>query len=134
MLKSNFMKQMFYMLLLSAYMTISSSLLATNNSDNKVKLPVLWDFGADRCIPCKMMAPILEKMEKELKGQLIVKFTDVWKSENIKCAKDNDIKSIPTQIFFDENGKELWRHVGFISEKDILAKCKSAGYDLIPKP
>ena len=93
------------------------------------KFPILWDFGAEKCIPCKKMAPILDQMAKEYKDRFIVKFTDVWMPENAQEAKEYKISSIPTQIFLDKNGKELWRHVGFISKEDILAKWKSLGYD-----
>ena len=96
------------------------------DSDN---LPMLWDFGAKKCIPCKKMAPMLDKLEENYKGYFIVKFTDVWMSENVQLAKQHGIQSIPTQIFFDKNGKELWRHVGFFSKDNILSKWKSLGYD-----
>jgi thioredoxin 1 len=100
------------------------------STKKEAKLPLLLDFGAEKCIPCKKLAPILEEMEKEYKGVLLVKFVDVWKQENVAEAKKYKINSIPTQIFFDEKGKELWRHVGFISKEDMLKKWKELGYDL----
>lgn len=108
--------------------TLSVTTFAGKQKDIQ-KLPVLWDFGAKKCRACKMMAPILEKMKVEYKGKLIVRFTDVWIRENVQLAKEHGIKSIPTQIFLNENGKELWRHTGYISEEDILAKWKSLGYN-----
>jgi thioredoxin 1 len=96
----------------------------------EAKLPQLLDLGAKKCIPCKKMAPILDGLEKEYKGILIVKFIDVWVKENAAEAKKYEISSIPTQIFFDKEGKELWRHVGFISKEDILKKWKELGYNL----
>lgn len=92
-------------------------------------LPKLLDLGATQCIPCKMMAPILEEMKKEYAGRMEVEFIDVWQKENAEKAKKYGIESIPTQIFFDTAGKELWRHVGFISKEDILAKWKELGFD-----
>jgi thioredoxin 1 len=109
-----------------------SKATADNNSkdsEKEKKLPLLLDLGAEKCIPCKMLAPILEEMKKEYKGVLIVKFIDVWKPENVAEGKKYKIETIPTQIFFDENGKELWRHVGFISKEDMLKKWKELGYD-----
>lgn len=94
--------------------------------------PKLLDLGADKCIPCKEMAPILEELKKEYAGVLEVEFIDVWKPENQQAAEKYGIKSIPTQIFFDPEGKELWRHAGFISREDILKKWKELGYDLKP--
>jgi thioredoxin 1 len=91
-------------------------------------LPRLVDLGADKCIPCKMMAPILEQLKSEYEGTLIVDFIDVWK--NPDEAPKYNIKLIPTQIFYDASGKERFRHEGFISKEDILAKWKELGVDL----
>jgi thioredoxin 1 len=91
-------------------------------------LPRLVDLGADKCIPCKMMAPILEQLKSEYEGTLIVDFIDVWKNPD-EGPKYN-IKLIPTQIFYDASGKERFRHEGFISKEDILAKWKELGVDL----
>ena len=88
-------------------------------------LPKLIDLGADKCIPCKMMAPTLEELRKEYAGEFEVVFIDVWK--NPSAAKEFGIKIIPTQIFFDADGKELYRHQGFISKEDILARWKELG-------
>lgn len=93
-----------------------------------VALPKLLDLGADQCIPCKMMVPVLEELSKTYQGKLDVEFIDVWKPENQEKAKAYGIESIPTQIFFDSAGKELWRHVGFISTEDILKKWQEFGY------
>lgn len=76
------------------------------------------DLGAKKCIPCKMMAPVLEKMEKVYKEKAAIVFIDVW--ENREQAYRFKIRAIPTQIFFDKNGKEVYRHVGFMSEKEII--------------
>jgi thioredoxin 1 len=91
-------------------------------------LPVLVDLGADKCIPCKMMAPILEELKSEYDGRLIVDFIDVWK--NPDEAPKYGVKLIPTQIFFDALGKELFRHEGFISKEDILSKWAELGVEL----
>lgn len=92
------------------------------------KLPRLVDLGATKCIPCKMMAPILEGLKKEYKGRLEVVFVDVW--ENPDEAKKSAIRVIPTQLFYDASGKELYRHEGFFSKEDILGKWKELGVDL----
>ena len=83
------------------------------------------DLGADKCIPCKMMAPILAKMEKQYQGKAAIVFIDVWK-HNEQAGKFG-IRAIPTQIFFDQNGKEVFRHVGFMSEKAIVNQLKKMG-------
>lgn len=94
-------------------------------------LPRLVDLGAGKCIPCKMMAPILEELKSEYAGRLQVDFIDVW--ENPDEAKQYNINLIPTQIFFDPAGKELFRHEGFISKEDILAKWQELGFNLSGK-
>lgn len=93
-------------------------------------LPRLVDLGASKCIPCKMMAPILESLKTEYQGQLEVVFIDVW--ENREAAQTYAIRSIPTQIFYAADGKELFRHAGFYSKADILAKWKELGVELKP--
>ena len=74
------------------------------------------------------MAPILEQMKTEYAGKLEVEFIDVWK--NPDAAKQYGIEVIPTQIFYDATGKELFRHIGFFAKEDILAKWKELGVDL----
>jgi thioredoxin 1 len=91
-------------------------------------LPKLIDLGADKCIPCKMMAPILDDLRKEYAGKCEVVFIDVWKDPD--AGKAYNIEIIPTQLFFDASGKELFRHTGFFSKEDILGKWKELGIDL----
>ncbi len=90
--------------------------------------PLLIDFGATQCIPCKMMAPILEEIKKEYVDSLKVEFIDVWK--NPDAGQKYRIRGIPTQIFYDASGKELYRHMGFMSKQDILAVWKKLGVEL----
>ncbi len=97
-------------------------------SDATAKLPRLLDLGANKCIPCKMMAPILEGLKQEYAGKMKVEFIDVWQNED--AGKEYGVEMIPTQIFFDANGKELFRHTGFFGKEDILAKWKELGVDL----
>ncbi len=92
------------------------------------KLPKLIDLGADKCVPCKMMKPVLDELAVEYKGKLDVIFYDVWK--NASYAEKYNVEIIPTQIFFDPNDKELFRHQGFFSKEEILAKWKEFGFEL----
>jgi thioredoxin 1 len=104
----------------------------TQTAEMTAKLPRLLDLGADKCIPCKMMAPILEELKTTYNGKLQVDFIDVWK--NPGEAPKYKISVIPTQIFFDSSGKELFRHEGFLPREDIIAKWKEFGVDLgVPK-
>lgn len=97
-----------------------------DNTAKKRALPKLVDLGADRCIPCKMMAPILEELKQEYKGKFDVEVIDVWKFP--EAGNAYKIRLIPTQIFFDDKGKELYRHEGFMSKQDILKKWSELGY------
>lgn len=79
----------------------------------------LVDLGAKKCIPCKMMAPIIEELEQEYKGRVAITFIDVW--EKPEEAKKFSIRMIPTQIFYDTEGREVGRHEGFMDKKSIVA-------------
>ena len=83
------------------------------------------DLGAHKCIPCKMMAPIIEELQKEYAGRASIIFIDVWK--NREQAQRFGIRSIPTQIFYDKEGKEVSRHVGFLDKKSIVATFEKLG-------
>ena len=83
------------------------------------------DLGAKKCIPCKMMAPILEELEKEYKDRAAIIFIDVW--ENPGAGGKFAIQVIPTQIFYDANGKEVLRHQGFMAKDAIVAELTKLG-------
>ena len=91
-------------------------------------LPRLVDLGAGKCIPCKAMAPILDELRRDYSNTFEVVFIDVW--ENPTAADPYNIELIPTQIFLDANGGELWRHEGFLARDDILAKWSELGVTL----
>jgi len=105
--------------------SVSASATATTG------LPRLVDVGADQCIPCKAMAPILESLRREYAGRLRVDFIDAWKHpEQVVPFR---VYGIPTQIFLDPAGRELYRHIGFFSKEDILATWRLLGYPLTPQ-
>lgn len=97
------------------------------NAAEPNRLPRLVDLGAGKCIPCKAMAPILEELKTGYKDKFEVVFIDVW--QNPDAAKPYNINLIPTQIFFDKDGKELYRHEGFFAKDAILAKWKELGVE-----
>jgi thioredoxin 1 len=88
-------------------------------------LPRMVDLGADKCIPCKEMAPILDELRKEYAGRATIEFIDVWK--NPGAGEPYGVRIIPTQIFFDRDDKEVWRHEGFLPKAEIVAKLKELG-------
>ncbi len=67
------------------------------------KMPIIIDFGADSCIPCKEMAPVLSKLNTEMQDSVIIQFVDVWK--NPDSAKSFPLQVIPTQFFFTADSK-----------------------------
>jgi thioredoxin 1 len=76
-------------------------------------IPVIVDFWASWCSPCRMVAPILEKLAKEYAGKILV--AKVNTEDNPQWAQRYDIKSIPTMLFFSR-GKIIFRQVGAMQE------------------
>ena len=88
-------------------------------------LPRLLDLGADKCTACKKMAPFLEELRKEYAGKAVIDFIDVLKDPTAEALFNVRIR--PTQIFYDRNGEEYWRHEGFLSKDEIIAKFSELG-------
>jgi thioredoxin 1 len=83
-------------------------------------LPAMIDIGAETCIPCKLMAPILAELKNELQGKAAIQFINLDKYP--EQARKYKVNIMPTQIFYDASGEERFRHEGFYSKEDILAK------------
>jgi thioredoxin 1 len=77
------------------------------------------ELGSVNCIPCKQMQPVMKSIESKYGNQVKVVFYDVWKPEQTQYAQKYGIQLIPTQVFLDINGKEIFRHEGFYPEKEI---------------
>ena len=103
------------------------TVLVTNNLDldfSRHKVTFI-ELGADRCIPCKAMQPIMKEIAAEFAGKVQVVFYDVWKDP--EPARKYKIQLIPTQVFVDRNGREVFRHVGFFSKEEIMKMLKEKG-------
>jgi len=87
--------------------------------------PVLVDFGANKCIPCRQIRPILREIGKEYAGKAHVLIIDVWELREL--ARDYRIQLIPTLIFFDPSGKEVFRRSGTWDKNSMIEKLKEAG-------
>lgn len=85
------------------------------------------DLGAHKCIPCKMMSPIIEELSNEYKGKAAILFIDVW--EHREQVSKYGIRAIPTQIFYARNGKEAYRHEGFMDKESIVAMLQKLGVE-----
>ena len=102
--------------------------LAQDNSVDKARAsgrPSLVDFGSVGCVPCDMMAPILDTLREKYRGKLNVLFIHV--GEEPILASRYGVQSIPVQIFFDKTGKEVFRHVGFFPQDQIERKLSEMG-------
>jgi thioredoxin 1 len=88
-------------------------------------LPRLVDLGRGTCIPCKQMAPILSELSQEYRGRAVVEAIDL--RDEPGAAAKYGIKLIPTQIFFNDKGAEVWRHEGFLPKDQIVAKFAELG-------
>jgi thioredoxin 1 len=87
--------------------------------------PVLVDFGANSCMPCRQLRPILKEIEKEHAEKARILVIDVYNYQDL--AREYRVQLIPTLIFFDNKGKEMYRHVGAWDKDSIVEKLKEAG-------
>ena len=87
--------------------------------------PVLLELGSRHCLPCRQMAPILEELRQDYGGHLEVVSVDV--NEQPESARRFGIQVIPTQVFLDTSGREVFRHIGFYPKEELLAKLRELG-------
>lgn len=87
--------------------------------------PVLVDFGSNSCIPCRQLRPILHEIKKEQEGKLEVLVIDVNKHQNL--SSEYRIQVIPTLVFFDSTGKEMFRHQGFLPKAALMEQLTKIG-------
>jgi thioredoxin 1 len=123
-------RSLIFLLFAACLSSVGTVLADTADLYKFSELPVkgvvtMIDLGAEKCVPCKMMAPIMAKLEKVYAGRAAIVFIDVWKNE--EQVGRFGIRAIPTQVFFDEKGKEVYRHVGFMSEEDIVVQLEKMG-------
>ncbi len=83
------------------------------------------ELGSVNCIPCRQMQPIMKEIAAEYPGQVRVVFYDVWK--NPAPGEYYKIQLIPTQVFVDEGGNEVIRHVGLFPKEEIIKILKDHG-------
>lgn len=89
------------------------------------QLPRFVEVGAESCVPCKMMQPVLDKLRDDYAGELKIEFADVWKNPDL--GKKYGVRSIPTQVIYDSSGEEVFRHMGYWPKEDIDANLKELG-------
>lgn len=89
-------------------------------------LPRFVDLGTTTCIPCKVMLGVMEELKRDYPGAFIVDFVNV--KEDPEETEQYNIRTIPTQIFYAPDGRELYRHVGVFRSEEIIAKWAELGY------
>jgi len=109
---------------------VTAAVASTNTKEEfnqamKGGKPVLVDFGANSCMPCRQIRPILKEIGKEYSEKAKVLIIDVYKYQDL--AREHRVQLIPTLIFFDKGGKEVFRHVGAWDKDSIVGKLKEAG-------
>lgn len=96
------------------------------------KLPKLVDLGTTTCAPCKAMLGVMSELEQSYADQLAVEFINVQQQGD--AAAQYGVRVIPTQVFLDQDGREVFRHTGFYSTEAIVKKWQELGYPLERKP
>jgi thioredoxin 1 len=111
----------------SPIFAVKGEVLVTNRLDvdfSKFQMTFL-ELGADRCIPCRKMQPIMKEIAAAFPDRVQVVFYDVWKDPG--PAERYGVQLIPTQVFLDQEGKEIARHVGLFPKEEILELLKKHG-------
>jgi len=127
--------KIFRLLLALFFLTATSHALAAPSpliSGDPQEVPIrgmvtMVDIGAKACIPCKMMIPVIESLSEEYEGRAAIVFIDVWK--NPDETPKYGIRAIPTQIFYDKDGKEFMRHEGYFSKEEIIKVLTKLGVE-----
>jgi thioredoxin 1 len=121
------------LIVLLGLLTLGTRAFTAEEASSVPEIPVkgmvtMVDLGADKCIPCKLMAPILKDLQKEYEGKAAILFIDVWKHPEEQ--KKFRAFVIPTQIFYDKEGKQIYRHEGFLAKESILDVLRKAGVEV----
>lgn len=105
--------------------TTTTGYSATTTATVPKSLPMVLDFGRGICIPCKQMKPILDELAKEYQGKAIIRIIDIDKEAEL--TQQSRIRLIPTQIFINADGKEIYRNEGVMEKAAIIEKLKEMG-------
>ncbi len=119
---------------LAILLLFSLPVLASEKSSEPIILdalgsgkPTFVDFGAKYCFPCKMMRSTINELQTEYRERANIIYVDI--NEERHLADKYKVRMIPTQIFFDAKGKEIERHVGFITKGSITSILRKATAD-----
>jgi len=95
----------------------------TRSAGNPAKDPrpliTFVELGSVKCVPCRQMQPVMKAIEQKYGSQIYVVFHDVWKPDQKEYISKFGVRVIPTQVFLNKDGKEIFRHEGFFPEAEI---------------
>jgi thioredoxin 1 len=115
-----------------------SALAGTQDQGSKApavkSLPRMIDLGRNQCMPCKMMAPILDELKREYAGIVDIEYINVAENPDVMKKLGLSLRAVPFQIFYDASGKEVKRHYGYMSKEEILEAFKQLGIGLKKAP
>lgn len=111
--------------------TATTAYAAKTTAPVPKSLPMVLDFGRGICIPCKQMKPILEELMKEYQGKAIIRIVDI--DQEPELTQQHRIRLIPTQVFIDSTGKEIYRNEGVMEKTAIITKLNEMGVTLNSK-
>lgn len=131
-MKKQIILSLFFVLLLLSCKKSNTENISHNTGTtvkDSVKFKIEFvELGSVNCIPCKKMVPVMKSIEEKYKGIVKVTFHDVWKET--KKMEEYGIDLIPTQVFKDANGKEIFRHQGFFAEEEIDKFLQTQGVNI----
>ncbi|HMA96049.1 MAG TPA: thioredoxin family protein [Polyangiaceae bacterium] len=109
---------------------VQPSLPATGAPVTAKALPRFVDLGTTTCAPCKAMLGVMAELEQKYPGAMTIEFVNV--QEQPLAAQRYGIQTIPTQIFYAPDGRELYRHIGVFRTEAIIAKWAELGFQFKP--
>jgi len=119
---------LFFLIAASQAVAAPSPLISGAPQEVPIKgMVTMVDIGAKACIPCKMMIPVIESLSEEYEGRAAIVFIDVWK--NPDETPKFGLRAIPTQLFYDKDGKEVMRHEGYFSKEEIIKVLTKLGVE-----
>lgn len=101
-------------------------------SQQAQRLPRFVDIGTTTCIPCKAMLGVMAELEQEYPGAMAIEFVNVH--DDPYAMTRYGVRVIPSQIFYDPDGRELFRHTGVIRADAIIAKWAELGFRITRTP
>lgn len=113
-----FLRIMLLFIVLFVNITLSAQTKGRTDKAKPRPLVTFIELGSDSCIPCKMMRPVMEAVQKEYGDSILVVFYDIYKQREMGMRYN--VRVMPTQVFLDNNGKEFHRHEGFYPKEEII--------------